>query len=154
MIIVSAAVILSGLATVVHSTGLGRQLRAIAENPAAAESLGIDRRAATYRIGITATLLAAYAGVLIGFETNLQPTMGGSYTIKAFAAMVLGGLGNIWGTLAGAFILGFIENFGIGLEIGGVSLPAGYKDAFAFVIILVVLLVRPSGLFGLGRRVA
>jgi branched-chain amino acid transport system permease protein len=92
--------------------------------------------------------------VLIGFETNLQPTMGGSYTIKAFAAMVLGGLGNIWGTLAGAFILGFIENFGIGLEIGGVSLPAGYKDAFAFVIILVVLLVRPSGLFGLGRRVA
>lgn len=154
IIIVSAVVVLSGLAAVVHSTGIGRQLRALAENPAAAEGLGIDRRAATYRVGITAALLAAYAGVLIGFETNLQPTMGGSYTIKAFAAMVLGGLGNIWGTVAGAFILGFIENFGIGLDIGGVSLPAGYKDAFAFVIILVVLLVRPSGLFGLGRRLA
>jgi len=154
IIVTSAVLILGTLGVVVHSTGIGRQLRALAENPASAESLGIDRRGTTYGVGIAVAILAAYAGILIGFETSLQPTMGGSYTIKAFAAMVLGGLGNIWGTVVGAYILGFIENFGIGLDIGGVSLPAGYKDAFAFVIILGVLLIRPGGLFGNRRRAA
>jgi branched-chain amino acid transport system permease protein len=103
---------------------------------------------------ILGTLLGAYAGVLVGYETNIQPTMGSSYSIKAFAAMVLGGLGNIWGTVAGAFILGLIENLSIGLDFWGYSLPAGYKDAFAFVVILAVLLFRPHGLFGTRSRVA
>jgi branched-chain amino acid transport system permease protein len=97
-------------------------------------------------------LLAAYAGVLVGYETNLQPTMGGSYSLKAFAAMILGGLGNMWGTVAGAFILGLVENLSIGLDLGDYSLPAGYKDAFAYVIILCVLLFRPQGLFGARER--
>jgi branched-chain amino acid transport system permease protein len=67
--------------------------------------------------------------------------------------MVLGGLGNVWGAVTGAYILGLVENLSIGIEIGGYSLPAGYKDAFAFLIILGVLLVKPSGLFGApGRR--
>ena len=78
----------------------------------------------------------------------------GSYTIKAFAAMILGGLGNIWGTIIGAFLLGFIENFSISVDFWGYSLPAGYKDAFAFVIILLMLLFRPQGLFGTQRRAA
>jgi branched-chain amino acid transport system permease protein len=98
-------------------------------------------------------LLGAYAGVLVGYETNIQPTMGGSYTMKAFAAMILGGLGNVWGTIAGAYILGLVENLSIGLDFGGYSLPAGYKDAFAFAIILVVLLCRPQGLFGAKARI-
>jgi branched-chain amino acid transport system permease protein len=72
--------------------------------------------------------------------------------MKAFAAMILGGLGNVWGTVFGAYLLGFIENFSIGLDFWGVSLPTGYKDAFAFVIILLVLLVRPQGLFGSKAR--
>ena len=94
-----------------------------------------------------AVLLTVFGGVMIGYETNLQPTMGNSYTIKAFAAMILGGLGNIWGAVAGSYILGVIENFSIGLEFGSYSLPAGYKDAFAFLVILLVLLFKPSGLF-------
>ena len=105
-----------------------------------------------YAVFILATLLGAYAGVLVGYETNIQPTMGGSYSIKAFAAMVLGGLGNIWGTVAGAFILGLVENLSIGLDFWGYSLPAGYKDAFAFLIILGVLLLRPHGLLGTASR--
>jgi branched-chain amino acid transport system permease protein len=68
--------------------------------------------------------------------------------------MVLGGLGNIWGTIAGACILGLVENLSIGLDFWGYSLPAGYKDAFAFVIILAVLLFKPQGLFGTRSRVA
>jgi branched-chain amino acid transport system permease protein len=101
---------------------------------------------------IVGTALAAYAGILVGYETNLQPTMGSSYTIKAFAAMILGGLGSMWGAVAGSYILGLVENLAIGLDFGGYSLPAGYKDAFAFVIILGILLVRPQGLFGVRAR--
>jgi branched-chain amino acid transport system permease protein len=73
-------------------------------------------------------------------------------SLKAFAAMILGGLGNMWGTIGGAFLLGLIENLSIGLDFGEFSLPAGYKDAFAFIIILLVLLVRPQGLFGSRER--
>jgi branched-subunit amino acid ABC-type transport system permease component len=103
---------------------------------------------------VLSTILAGFAGVLVGYETNLQPTMGQTYTIKAFAAMILGGLGNIWGTVAGSYLLGLVENLAIGLDFGGYSLPAGYKDAFAFVIILLVLLFRPTGLFNTASRKA
>ena len=101
----------------------------------------------------TSALLAAYAGVLVGYETNMQPTMGSAYTIKAFAAMVLGGLGNLWGTVLGSYLLGLVENLSIGLDFGGYSIPAGYKDAFAFMIILCVLLFRPQGLFTRHKRI-
>ena len=100
------------------------------------------------------TLLAAYAGILVGYESNMQPTMGSSYTIKAFAAMILGGLGNVWGAVVGSYILGVVENFSIGLDFGGYSIPAGYKDAFAFLIILIMLLFRPQGIFGTKQRIS
>lgn len=151
-IVVSALLILGTLAFLVHQTSLGRKVRGIAENRSAAESLGISVTLITYGVCILGTLLGAYAGILVGYETNIQPTMGSSYSIKAFAAMVLGGLGNIWGTVLGAYILGLIENLSIGLDFWGYSLPAGYKDAFAFLVILGVLLLRPHGLFGTRSR--
>jgi branched-subunit amino acid ABC-type transport system permease component len=101
---------------------------------------------------VVAVLYAGYAGIMVGLDSSLQPTMGSAFTIKAFAAMVLGGLGNVWGTVLGAYFLGLVENLSIGLEFGGYSLPAGYKDACAFVIILLVLLFRPHGLFGTTSR--
>lgn len=148
VIIASAIILLSTLAFIVHSTSIGRRIRALRENSYAAQSIGVCDWKVNFAVFGLATVLAAYAGVLIGMETNIQPTMGNSYTIKAFAAMILGGLGNIWGTVIGAFMLGLIENLSIGLDFGGYSLSAGYKDAFAYLIILFVLLVRPSGLFG------
>jgi branched-subunit amino acid ABC-type transport system permease component len=152
IIIASALVIFLVLGVVVHFSALGRQVRALGEHPAAAESLGISESGILYGVFIVSAILAGYAGILVGYETNIQPTMGGTYSIKAFAAMILGGLGNMWGTVAAAFLLGLIENLSIGLDIGGHSLPAGYKDAFAFMIILVVLLCRPQGLFGTALR--
>lgn len=154
LIIASALTILGVLGVAIHLTPFGRKVRALAENPHAAEGLGISGKQITLGIFVASMLLGAYAGVLVGYETNIQPTMGGSYTIKAFAAMILGGLGNMWGTIAGAYILGLVENLSIGLDFGGYSLPAGYKDAFAFVIILIVLLFRPQGLFGAKARIA
>ncbi|MBN8549179.1 MAG: branched-chain amino acid ABC transporter permease [Deltaproteobacteria bacterium] len=154
VIIISALVLLSILAFVIHSTSLGRRIRAVSEFRSGAEGMGISTTKVSYLVFIVGCLLAAYAGVLVGYETNLQPTMGNSYTIKAFAAMILGGLGNIWGTVAGSYILGLVENLSIGLDFGPYSIPAGYKDAFAFVIILVVLLFRPQGLFSRKGRVS
>ncbi|MEZ4753457.1 MAG: branched-chain amino acid ABC transporter permease [Bdellovibrionota bacterium] len=154
VIIASAIVLLSAVAFVVHSTSLGRKVRALCENSPGAESLGVSKRNVSYVIFIIGALLAAYAGILVGFETNIQPTMGNSYTIKAFAAMVLGGLGNFWGTIIGSYILGLIENLSIGLDFGDYSIPAGYKDAFAFMIILLVLLFKPKGIFNKSSRAA
>jgi len=154
LIIGSAALILGVMALVVHRTSLGRRIRAIAENPSAAEAIGISRTKITLGAFLFSAILAAYAGILLGYETNLQPTMGSAYSIKAFAAMILGGLGNVWGTVLGAYILGFVENLSVGLDFWGYSVPSGYKDAFAFIIILFVLLVRPQGLFGTKGRSA
>lgn len=152
IIITSALLLLSILSVVIHASPFGRKIRALSENPYAAESLGVNKTQVSYCLFILGTIIAAYAGILVGYETNMQPTMGASYTIKAFAAMILGGLGNLWGTVAGSYILGLVENLSIGLEFGGYSIPAGYKDAFAFFIILLVLLVRPEGLFSHRRR--
>jgi len=154
LIIVSALTILFVAAYVIHFTAVGRKIRALSEHKYAAESLGVNSQLVNYTVFLISVCMAAYAGILVGYETNMQPTMGGAYTIKAFASMVLGGLGNIWGTVVGSYVLGLIENLGIGLDFGGYSLPAGYKDAFAFVIILVMLLFRPMGLFKkAGRRI-
>lgn len=152
VILASALVTMIALAILVHCTRIGRQLRAVAEHGPSAESLGVNREWIGVAGFVVAALLAAFAGILIGYETNLQPTMGGAYTIKAFAAMVLGGLGSTWGALLGSFLLGMIENLSIGLDFGAWSLPAGYKDAFAYACILFVLLVRPQGIWGRTSR--
>jgi branched-subunit amino acid ABC-type transport system permease component len=152
LIMASALILLSVIAFVVHSTALGRRIRALAEHSHAAEAIGVSRLRVTFGVFLLGTLVSAFAGVLVGYETNLQPTMGASYTIKAFAAMILGGLGNLWGAIVGSFVLGIVENLAIGIQIGGVSIPAGYKDAFAFSIILLMLLFRPQGLFGSPTR--
>lgn len=146
-----AILLLMTLAIFIHLTPYGRRIRALSQNRFASESIGISTRASTYLVFSIGVLLAGLSGVLIAYETNLQPTMGNSYTIKAFATMILGGLGSVWGAVLGSFLLGAIENLSIGLDWGGYSLPSGYKDAFAFVLILGMLLVRPRGL--LGKRV-
>ena len=153
-IIVSSIATLCLLAFIVHSTNVGRKIRALREYSYAATALGTDEKNIRRIMFLLSTVLAGFAGVMVGYETNLQPTMGQTYTIKALSAMILGGLGNIWGTVVGSFILGLIENLAIGLDFGGYSLPAGYKDAFAFVIILLVLLVKPTGLFNTSSRKA
>jgi len=146
-IILSAIIGLSGLGFIIHKTVLGRKIRALASNSNAAQSIAISRHRITYGIFILGTLLAVIAGILLGYETNLSPTMGGGLTIKCFSAMILGGLGNFWGAIVGSYILGLIENLVVGVDIYGYSIPAGYKDAVSFLVILIVLLFFPAGLF-------
>lgn len=151
-IILIALLLLILVPLFVFGTPLGRSARAVAERPESTAALGGDSRWVLSFWFILSVILAAAAGILVGYETNLQPTMGAIYTLKAFAALILGGLGSIWGVIAGAYCLGFLENFGIGVEVFGMSIPSGYKDAFAFAIVLLVLLVKPGGLFGAQLR--
>lgn len=152
IILLSALVLLSLLALFIHKTIPGRFIRALSENPHSGQALGINKDIIFYGIFILGSVMAAFAGIMIAYETNLQPLMGNSFTIKAFATMILGGLGNFWGTIAGSYILGLTENLSIGLDWFGYTLPAGYKDAFAFVIILIILIFKPNGLFRKGTR--
>ena len=120
----------------------GKTVRAVADNPELASTIGINIDKVISIVFIIGSALAAAAGVLIGIEQNLQPTMGVSIGIKAFTAAVIGGIGNIYGALIGGYLIGLIENIGIWF------IPSGYKDAIAFFVLLIMLLFRPEGLFG------
>ncbi len=123
-------------------TKTGKAMRATADNKDVAQVIGINvEKITTYTFAL-ASALAASAGVLIAIEQNLEPTMGFGAIIKGFTASVVGGLGSVRGAVAGAFLLGLVENIGIWF------LPSGYKDAIAFVVLIVFLLFRPQGIFG------
>lgn len=126
-------------------TRVGKALRATADNNDVAQTIGINvEKMTTYTFAIGGAL-AALAGVLIGMEQNLEPTMGLNAIIKGFTGGVVGGIGSIQGAIAGGFLLGLVENIGIWF------LPSGYKDAIAFVVLIVFLLFRPKGIFGRGE---
>jgi len=153
-LIVSAFSIISAAAYVLHATSFGRQVRAVSENFPSAQALSLKAPRIKLAVFLIGALFSMFAGIMIGSETHLQPAMGHGFTMKALAAMILGGLGNLWGAIAGCCVLGFVETFGIGLDFGAYSIPAGYKDAVAYLIILIVLLVRPEGLVSFRRRTA
>jgi branched-chain amino acid transport system permease protein len=123
-------------------TKLGKSIRAVADNPELAEACGINSNitiSATFGIG---SALAAVAGTLIGMDVALQPTMGFVIMVKSYAAVVLGGLGNVVGAVIGSFMIGLAENLGVWI------IPPVWKDAIAYGILVVLLFIRPTGLFG------
>ena len=127
-------------------TTLGKALRAVSDNKEIASTLGINTEKITMITFAIGSALAAVAGILIGIEQNLEPSMGFMAILKGFTAAIIGGLGNIQASVLGGFFLGIIENLGIWF------LPSGYKDAIAFVILILFLLYRPYGLFGMKTR--
>jgi branched-chain amino acid transport system permease protein len=155
LILVVSALLMVGLVTLVNRTKLGRAMRATAENPRIASLMGVNANqviAATFAIGAA---LAAVAGVLVAMNYNIaQFSMGFILGLKAFTAAVLGGIGNIAGAVVGGLLLGVIESLGAGYigDLTGGFLGSHYQDIFAFVVLIVVLLFRPSGI--MGERVA
>jgi branched-chain amino acid transport system permease protein len=155
LILAVTAISLATLSWLVNRTRLGRAMRATAENPRVAALMGVqpDRViSATFIIG---AVLAAIAGVMWAANYGTaQHAMGFMPGLKAFTAAVFGGIGNLGGAVLGGILLGLIESIGsgyIGQMTGGV-LGSQYSDIFAFVVLIVVLTIRPSGL--LGERVA
>jgi branched-chain amino acid transport system permease protein len=145
-IIIAALISFLLLYIFLTKTKTGKAMRATADNPSVAQAIGINiERVILYTAGI-AGALAALAGVLVGIEQNLEPTMGLFIIIKAFIAAVIGGIGSIPGALAGGFVLGIVENIGI------FWLPSGFKDAIAFVVLIMFLIFRPQGIFGKKER--
>ena len=149
------AVVLAVLMYLVNYTRLGRAMRATAENPRVAALMGIKPDmviSATFVIG---AVLAAIAGVLWASNYGTaQHTMGFLPGLKAFIAAVFGGIGNLAGAVVGAMILGLVEAIGAGYigQLTGGVLGSQYVDIFSFIVLIIVLTLRPSGL--LGERVA
>ena len=155
VILGATAIMLALLMYVVNYTKLGRAMRATAENPKVAALMGVkpDRViSATFVIG---AVLAALAGLMWAANYGTaQHTMGFLPGLKAFTAAVLGGIGNLAGAVVGGILLGLLEAIGAGYlgELTGGVLGSHYADIFAFVALILVLTLRPSGL--LGERVA
>ena len=155
LILVVSTVLMAGLIILIQTTSMGRAMRAVSENPKIALLMGInpDRIiAVTFMIGAA---LAAVAGMLVAMNYNIVHfTMGFIPGLKAFTAAVLGGIGNVPGAVLGGLLLGIIESLGAGYigDITGGFLGSHYQDIFAFAVLIIVLLFRPSGL--LGERVA
>jgi branched-chain amino acid transport system permease protein len=172
-IIVTCVAMMAALALLVYRTRLGTAMRATAQNPHVAGLMGIDIDrviAATFAIGAG---LAAVAGVMVGTYYGIaQYTMGSILGLKAFSAAVLGGIGNVPGAMLGGVLMGLVEALGAGYigtytdlcKISGISewltqrcaadgghfvlFGSNYQDVFAFVVLILVLVFRPSGILG------
>ena len=131
------------LTYLVRGTALGREIRALAENPRAARILGIDVERAIAATFFISSGLGGLAGVLLAFAYNsLDSRMGLPLELRAFTVMVVGGMGSLPGAVIGAYLLGLGEVASL------VYLPAELRDAFAFGLLFLVLIARPQGLLG------
>lgn len=136
--------LVAGLHLLLRRTRLGRALRATAESPPLAALLGIrTRQVALWTIAV-ASALAGAAGLLVGLASNVvSPSAGFEMTLKGLVVMLFGGVGSVTGALLGGIILGLAEVLSVAY------LASTYRDAFAFLLLIAVLLLRPRGLFGL-----
>jgi branched-chain amino acid transport system permease protein len=155
VILSSTVILLAALLWLVNRTKLGRAMRATAENPRVASLMGVKPDMVISATFIIGAVLAAVAGVMWASNYGtVQHTMGFLPGLKAFTAAVFGGIGNLTGAMVGGVLLGLIEAIGagyLGALTGGV-LGSHYSDIFAFIVLILVLTLRPSGL--LGERVA
>jgi branched-chain amino acid transport system permease protein len=143
--LVAAAVLAVLVWLVVERTPLGLSIRAATQDPTMAAVLGVDVRRLTTIVFALGSALAAAAGVILGTMTSLSPQMGGGIVLDAFIAIVIGGLGSFTGAIVGSLLLGQVQSFGVAL------FPA-FHTPLVFLVMAVVLVLRPSGLFGSGAR--
>ena len=138
----TAIVLMVLLTLLLNKTKIGKAVRATAENIETASLLGIHtRRIITFTV-MLASALGAAAGVLIALPFNaIEPTMGTSMGFKGLAVLIMGGLGNVGGAMAGGFILGVAEVFSVAYG------ASSFRDAVAFGLIILILFIRPQGLF-------
>lgn len=155
MLLVLAVSGMAGLVLLVEKTKMGRAMRATAENPRVAGLMGVDSNRVVVMTFAIGAALAAVAGVMwAATYSTAQFAMGFVPGLKAFSAAVLGGIGNIYGAMVGGLLLGLIESLGAGYigDLTGDFLGSQYQDIFAFIVLIIVLTLRPSGI--MGERVA
>jgi branched-chain amino acid transport system permease protein len=120
----------------------GKAIRAAAEDPAAASSVGIDVPLVYAVIFGVAAVISAVGGILIGLSYGFAPTSSSGWLLRSFAVIVLGGMGSLWGTLVGGLLIGILE------EVTASIVGAQYRDLIVFAFLVLVLLLRPEGFFG------
>ncbi len=145
LIVVVSIVLMVALGYLIRRTRTGMAIRAVAYSQRAARLLGINVNRVVVITFFVGGVLAGAAGILIGLLTNnISPSMGSDIELRGLAVVILGGLGNIEGAVVGGLLLGLVETFTIAYFDQG----SDYKDAIAFIILFLILLIRPNGLFG------
>jgi len=142
VIVAVTLALMAGFFLVFHRSRFGRIAQAASANPRGAALIGIDVDAISGNMWGIAAALGAVAGILVAPITLLYPDMGGQVLIRAFAAMTLGGFGNLGGAIAGSLTVGVLE------QLAGTYVSTAMIDIFAFIVIIVALILRPNGFFG------
>ncbi len=140
--LITALAFMGVLHFVLSRTTFGYMLRAVAENPALAQVSGVRLSTVITITWIIGGGLAAAAGVFYGLNNQISPVIGRDLVLPIFAATIVGGIGTIYGAVLGGFVVGIASNLALAI------LPSGYSPAVPFLIILAVLMIRPTGLFG------
>ncbi|MEK4495220.1 branched-chain amino acid ABC transporter permease [Ureibacillus sp. FSL W8-0352] len=142
-IFVISVILMVGLSVWLSKTKAGKALRATAENLETASILGVDTKKIITLTMIIASGMGGIAGILVGMAFNsVSPQMGLSMGLKGLAIIILGGMGNVKGAMVGGLILGLSETLLVAYG------DSGYRDAIAFIMIILILLIRPHGIFG------
>jgi len=150
-IVVIAALMMAGLIILIDRTRLGRAMRATSENPPIAQLMGVNINQIISFTFVIGSALAAVAGLMVSANYSIAHySMGALLGMKAFTAAVLGGIGNIAGAVLGGILLGLIESLGAGYigDLTGGVFGSNYQDVFAFIVLICVLVFKPSGLIG------
>lgn len=145
MTVALAGVLVLALHLFITRTAAGRAMRAVSESPALAEIYGIDVGRVIRLTWITGVGLAAVAGSMSGLLVQIRPYMGFDLLLPLFAAAILGGIGSIPGAMLGGLIIGISKSLAVNI------LGAEWRAAAAFIVLVLVLLLRPAGIFGEGR---
>lgn len=140
LILVCGLLITATLAVVLKKTMFGKAVLAVSDDEEVSKIVGINTEKIVGVVFFLGSAIAGLAGIFIGFDTGIEPTMGMHLLLKGVIASIIGGIGNIYGGIIGAFLLGFIENFGIW------KISGEWKDAIAFGLLIIFLLFRPSGI--------
>lgn len=139
--LVTAAALVCGLWLLVERTALGLKIRAATQDPTMAAILGVDVKRLNTAVFALGAALAGVAGVILGAMTSLYPQMGLAFVIDAFIVIVIGGLGSFKGAILGSLLLGQVQSFGVAL------LPE-FTNPLVFLVMAVILVFRPAGIFG------
>ena len=147
IVIAIGVVVIVAIGLMLRLTLLGKQMRALSDNVELAETTGVDTSRVILYTWIFSGALAGLAGVLAATSTNVTPEMGFELLLPIFAAVVLGGIGDAFGALAGGIVLGLV------IEWSTLFIDARWKVTIGFVALIVVLVVRPQGIFGKARAI-
>ena len=141
IILIAGLLIMLGLVFILNKTNFGKSIKAISDDEEMAKIIGIHTDKIIGYVFFIGSAIAGFAGIMIGFDTGIEPTMGMGLLLKGVIASIIGGIGNIYGGVVGSFLLGFVENFGIW------KISGEWKDAIAFILLIAFLIFRPQGIF-------